>query len=82
MFRKNKNKVLSIDNVSEVQLKLLGFDEYIHGEQKNRVNKSSGRKENVQSKLDVGNFVHPEIELSDDYAAKYFIDERWCSQLD
>ena len=25
--------------------------------------------------MDVGNFVHPEIELSDDYAAKYFIDE-------
>ena len=41
MFKKSKNKVLPVDTVSEVLLKLCDFDEYSHGEQKNRVNKSS-----------------------------------------
>ena len=75
MIKKNKNKVLSVDNVSEVQLKLYCFDEYRHGERKNRKNKNRDKKENIQSKLDVGDFVHPEIEISDDYTAKFFIDE-------
>ena len=75
MFPKKNKKVLPINNVSEVQQKLFGFDDYCHGNQKKRKLKNSSRTEKIQSQLDVGDYTNPKIIISDEYNAKYSIDE-------
>lgn len=75
MFSKTNNKALPILNVSEVQQKLFDFDDSGR-ENRNNGQRNDLRKSNdFQSKLDVGNYKHPEIKISDEYANKYFMDE-------
>ena len=75
MFHEKNKKVLPINNVSDVQLKLYGFDDYSHGNQKKRKIKNSSRTKNIQSQFDVGEYTDSKIIISDEYSVKYSIDE-------
>ena len=75
MFLEKSNKAFSIHNVSEVQQKLCGFDDFNHGNRKNRKRKNPRKTNNVQSKFDVGDYKDPKIKISEKYSNKYYIDE-------
>lgn len=75
MIRKNNNKVLSILNLLEVQQKFFGFDDFDHKTRKRAVRKNSNKSNEIQSKLDVGDYNDPKIILSEEYDSKYYIDE-------
>ncbi len=64
MFFKKSNKAFSIHNVLEVQQKLFGFDDFDHGNRKNRKKKTLRKSKNIQSKFDVGDYKDPEIKIS------------------
>ena len=75
MIRKNKNKLLPIRNVSEVQEKLFAFDDSDQGKRNNRYEKSLQNSNDYQSKIDVGDYKNPEIKISDEFTNKYFMYE-------
>lgn len=75
MFFKKSNKAFSIHNVLEVQQKLFGFNDFDHGNRKNRKKKTLRKSKNIQSKFDVGDYKDPEIKISEKYSNKYYIDE-------
>ena len=75
MFEKKLNKASSINNISEVQQKLFGFEDFDHGVLKNRKRKKVSKLRYIQSKFDVGDYKDPIIKISDEYSSRYFMDE-------
>ena len=75
MFTKKVNKASLVNNISEVQQKLFAFENYDHGVQKKKKRKNVSKVNDIQSKLDVGDYKDPEIKISDEYSSKVFMDE-------
>ena len=75
MINKKYNKAFPVDNLSEIQQKLFGFDEFDHGKVKKVKSKNRCKSNYIQSQFDVRDYKDPEIIVSEEYQNKYYFDE-------
>ena len=75
MINKKYNKAFPVYNLSEIQQKLFGFDEFDHGKVKKVKSKNRCKSNYIQSQFDVRDYKDPEIIVSEEYQNKYYFDE-------